>query len=575
MSKIPLTFQPNERMPSYWHKLFTAILKRCQKDKDNITDLCDISQQLICEYKKTGYVKSYLPLAGLKLNPLIGLMFYNNISRKTTGRPLSPVAHFANAKWMTKSSYCFLNIRATGKRIKSCGNLIDVTRILPLIRAENLHIAPFFYSVHQIPYCQKSFMHISKKVVHHEIEKMGVSRIEQLKYFADCVHILNKTLGFDLVTHTSHHSWVSFSYPNLFRWIKLSADKSSLYQNESCKYQYTPKRQNQFISKIVSIRDKILDKYGLISLEAECNDSDSLYECANEMENEIKLNGYWCVPPHTWNGVGVPGFKEFNHEEKIPFFTYLDAKGQDQGIHSIGLHSAFSYYKNMPINRKPCSKKGTLNKKPQQNNRTAKYLANVFPRMHREFGFDFIRIDYVDHLMKNSTFTKMGKKMPINDGISPWITKMISKEARKAFKPCGMLADHMGTDINDYSDAGFNAILGPEVKEPIDQKSMNDFFNTNKSLGSKNRKKCATILYPIDTHDIAHPMFMNEELLPREGALGIGVRHFISLFGATTKDFLRPKYEVIGMQDLSTGIHRANNSEESLKWGSSKRFFQY
>ena len=35
----------------------------------------------------------------------------------------------------------------------------------------------------------------------------------------------------------------------------------------------------------------------------------------------------------------------------------------------------------------------------------------------------------------------------------------------------------------------------------------------------------------------------------------------------------RPKYEVIGNQDLSTGIHRVNNVPESLAWKSDKYVF--
>ena len=57
----------------------------------------------------------------------------------------------------------------------------------------------------------------------------------------------------------------------------------------------------------------------------------------------------------------------------------------------------------------------------------------------------------------------------------------------------------------------------------------------------------------------------------RIGVFGMIVRFFLSRFiGAGNS--IRPKYEVMGSQDMSGGVYRINNEERGMLWKSNKRF---
>ncbi|MCX8131039.1 MAG: hypothetical protein N3I35_13200 [Clostridia bacterium] len=564
----------NRKMPHYWSKLGYISLQAFLDSPTcgwTLDKAVSKANELYAEYKCKGCIQSLIYLEALELPEIVGILFFNLLFQDVKlkdGRPESPVADEVSDNWMNHSDYSFLNIRATGKEIDTTGNFIDVVRILPLLRVRALHVAPFFESILGIVYAQNSFSIVSDEVTHMEFEKRGMSRYDQVRYFIDCCHILGISAGVDLVTHTSAFSRVAMDKPYLFRWIRFSPDNNTLYNNETIEQQYTREKQEEMSRHISELCGRILNEEGLDSFE----DTNVPIELNRKAYlNALKLlrkNGYFTMIPQTWNGAGAAAFKGFYHEGGYPVWNCCDINGKDQTEHSYGAHAAFMFHYNMMPNQLSFQITGKLGDcKTVPNDEAVSFLSEFFPRMHRTYGFDFLRIDYVDHIYSN-LWNENGEEIPICDSLTPAQISEISQKAKECFPAAGVLADHVGNDIWRYRKAGFTIILGSEVGLPISAQNLQWSLKFNPTMEMQNGPsgEGGTVLYPIDTHDMANPFFKGKELPEREGSEGIQLRHFFSRF-CTAGVGNRPKYEVIGNHDASCGIYRANIKSESLKWG--------
>jgi hypothetical protein len=236
--------------------------------------------------------------------------------------------------------------------------------------------------------------------------------------------------------------------------------------------------------------------------------------------------------------------------------------GADQSSHAIGIHASLKYHTNLVANRAPYFEDASWSAGSWEP--TIEYLSNLFPAMHHTYGFDFLRIDYVDHIF-NNTIIEQDREIVLGEQLSPSQLKRIADTARSCFPACGMLADHVGNDIERYRQAGFTAILGREVQYPLNQQHVSDMFSFNDQLQHFQGADpdFGTVVFPIDTHDMGHPALLGRDLPEREGRATISLRHLFARF-ATAWRGQRPKYETLGNQDLSVGIYRVNNRPESL-----------
>ena len=71
--------------------------------------------------------------------------------------------------------------------------------------------------------------------------------------------------------------------------------------------------------------------------------------------------------------------------------------------------------------------------------------------------------------------------------------------------------------------------------------------------------------YAVDTHDTGNPFFWGQSLTEKLGAEGMKTRLFLSRFLGWGGG-KRPKYEVMGLSDLSNGLFPANVTEKNLVW---------
>ncbi|ATX76989.1 hypothetical protein [Reinekea forsetii] len=561
----------SEELPSYWRKLvdiaFNAIDLSCVLR----TRIFDQTQAAYSQYKRFGYLPDKLLRDCLAMHQYTGILFFSLLykDQKLRGcRPPSPVATCSDPTWMNQSSFCFFNVRATDIELEQTGNLIDATRLLPILRAGAIHMAPFFQSIFGIVYAQDSFKIISDDVTNSFYEAIGVSRYDQLRYFIDCCHLTNKAVGYDMTPHTATFSKLSFDRPELFRWLRWSPDYQSLYQDMPVEEQYQETIQRQYVRDIADLASKTCDIFSIGSLEDTQADIKRLDAAHQLVRDVIRQEGYFPMVPHTWNGIGLPGIKLYDHERNHPVWDYRNLEGEDQSEHGIGLHSLFKFHTNLKPNSSPFhdgSDPQSLDTPSYQP--TMDFLTNLFPEVHREYGFDFLRVDYQDHVFRNRPL-RNGQEVIVCEQLTCSQLLDISNSARQAFPAAGMLADHMGTDIERYRKAGFITILGDEVKFSVNQDKIEKMFKFNAKLAQLSIRdpSLGAPALAMDTHDLGHPMILGMDLPMREERSTFLLRLFLSRF-STGGIGNRPKYETLGNQDFSSGIYRCNNQPGSLKWG--------
>lgn len=555
-------------LPEDWKHLTRIALKAVKHSNGVLERAVLQSEQLLDEFLAHGCFRNPLLKEAIGWEEIVGILFYNKLYLRCYGngqRPHSPVAQKKDPSWMAHADFCFVNVRATGNAEHETGNFIDATRLLPLLRARAIHLAPFFENVFGIVYAQDSFTIVSDQVTNSLYESQGFSRYKQLQYFIDCCHLLGKAVGFDLTSHTSGFSRLSFDRPELFRWVRFSDDYEHLYNDQSIDEQYQESCQAAFVAHIRALTRSVYQEYDLDCLEDAEQPLVKLRAAFRHAKRVVRSFGYYTVVPHTWNGVGLPGIKEYNKAGHYPIWDYRDIHGADQSAHGMGIHASLKFHTNLAANRTPYPDDPGWSAESWEP--TVAYLSELFPRMHQSYGFDFLRIDYVDHIFK-STIAENGKEVVLCEQPSPSQLKRIADTARSCFPACGMLADHVGTDIDRYSQVGFTLILGKEVLCPLHRDTVRELlvFNQQLQQHSAAERPCGSIVFPIDTHDAGHPAFLGRDLPEREGRALVQLRHLFARFSSAGPGH-RPKYETIGNQDLSCGIYRANNRAESLRWG--------
>jgi len=554
-------------MTSYW-KLFEELSLKQAKEKNlDINEIEKKANALVTEFTTKGYIRKLLKDTLLEENYTY-FLFYKKLieNKKITEKIPSPVKDLPNANWMTERDCCFINVRATGTEHEKIGNFIEAIKIIPSVRSYNLHLAPYLDCVFGNLYAVDTVDIIADDCTNMPYEKEGFVREDQLRVFIDAAHLLGKTVGFDLEPHTSQFSRIALDKPEIFRWIKLSNDKTTLWGNVTQEEMMTEKAQIEITTEIKALIKKILDANKMKSVEDRNVDLPTIRRVHGEIIQLLIKLGFWTVPSHTWGGVGLPRFKEYNFKDNFPRFEYRNYEDEDHETHAFGVLTPFKFYDNLPINEFP--KEDNL---PTLNQKTLDYFYSIFPNLQKEYGFDFVRVDFVDHVF-DSTHNK-SDDIPISDRLIPKVIKDTLDTARKNMSSTARTAERMGLDIEDYGRIGFNLILGINIVITTDKEMLAlDFETTNKlqEINSKRDEKIS-IQYAIDTHDSGNPLYWAKPISEVLGAKGFAMRMFIARFSSCGLG-KRPIYECMGNQDLSHGLFIANNIPRSLHWKSDANF---
>ena len=562
----------NYNMPPYWRK----ILNVAKSNEDNYRDFHndELLKNLIKEYNTYGYIKKYTLKELLFLPDITVILFYCYLYKKNNLQGKEPIGIAKKEKdsnWMLNRDYCFFNIRALGTEVYNTGNIINATKLLITLRVSGIHLAPFFECKNGIVYCQNAYMLINHEIVNLNYLDNGVSAEEQMKFFIDCAHLLDMAVGFDFTPHVANLSKVTLDHPELVRWIKLNKSHTRLYNNETVDEQYDEVYQENIHKEIKTIVDKVKEELDIDYIDSNYID----YKLSNKAQaivsEIIKREGYYTVSAQTWNGICVPGFLRFNHVCEWPEWECKDINGEDQSKHAISLHSSLYIHKGMQANKLPKQiSKEVSHRNVKRNDYVINYIKEYLSKIIDLYKFDYIRMDYVDHIFDNVMYVE-GEEVPINEMLTPNEILEINSYLSKKVHGIGFQADKTSDTTECYEKAGFNLIIGTEARNHLDKKNIEETIIRCKNNFQDKACTCK-VLFTIDTQDVAHPLFLGKELSEREGRIGVLIRIFMARFLNVGKN-RRPKYEVIGNQDLSTGIHRVNNVPESLAWKSDKYVF--
>lgn len=531
---------------------------------DKIYELSDKKQEHIAlanilaeEWTNNGHIKKTCREM-LELDDEVIILFYKLLSE---GQSIeSPIATEKDSKWMLEKDFCFINVRATGLGDRY-GNFITAAKLLPVIRANAIHLGPFTSYDFGTIYAITSVSTISKDVVDFKLWEKGIYPEMQLKAFVDACHILNKCVGFDIEPHVSQFAKTVLEHPKYFRWIALDKNhmlKGGMTQNEML----NQSNQNDISRDVEKIVKKRLSQEGLNTLESQEQESIEQY---NKKENiyfsiitEIIRNGYWTIPSQIWNGDGVPAYDGYNSNGNYAQFLCLDRLGKNMSDCAFNIVTPYYFYENIKVNQKNENTNELV-----MNEETIKFYGNIFKYWRDSFSFDFIRHDSMDHIF--DSIDKNGK--PMSDRATPEVIRACircSKDDNKEY--IGNLAERMGYEYDKYKEAGYDLILGNEMMENITDGFMSREFDLNRRLMRYNENnRTASVTFATDTHDTGDGHLWGKPLIELEGIDGMRVRQFVARF-MQADGVTRPKYEVMGAQDLSYGLFMSNIDDLNINW---------
>lgn len=523
----------------------------------------ELAVKLVDEYTQNDYIHKTCREM-LELDDEVIILFYTILEETKTID--SPVEHYPDSSWMLEFDFCFINIRATGINEKF-GNLLQAAKLLPVIRAKGIHLGPFTSYDFETIYAITSTQTISKNIVSPLLWENGICPDEQLQAFIQASHMLGKCVGFDLEPHVAQFAKTVLEHPAFFRWLALDQTHSirdSLSQDEQqCKV-----KQEIIHKEINDIVQKRLENEKIKTLESESQDTPDDYTKKEtiyfDLVGELIKQGYWTIPSHTWSGVGIPAYDGYNEEGNYAKFLYLDQHGNNQNDSAYDIVTPFNFYQNLKVNQVTQNITDI-----KLNEKVVDYYSNIFIYWRDKFEFDFVRHDSLDHIF--DSVDEFGN--PQSDRITPSILSICNRNSKSMNKKyIGNLAERMGYEYEQYHSVGFDLLLGNEAMETINSDFMNRQFMINLELKSfnKNTPK-ASCVFATDTHDTGSPHLWGNPLIEIAGIDGMRLRQFLSRFMPLGSSF-RPKYEVMGVQDLSHGLFLSNINNQNLNWVGNKYF---
>lgn len=552
-------------LPSYWTRLHDLSLERLLAEGGQAAKARGLADGWLERFRRDGHLR-LSPRKALEAPLHAWVLFYLGLAsaQEVDGRVPSPVTGEADPSWMQRQDYCFLNARATALDPENTGDFLESMKLLPGLRVDSIHLAPFFDCVMDNLYAVDSHRVIADAVVDMDFVAKGLEHGDQLRCLIDAIHLTGMTVGFDLEPHTSQFSRIVLENPSYFRWIHLSKDRKSLRGKMDMATMMTRAEQKKIAASVRAVVDGHLKRNGMSTVEDPAAELSTIRRVHQEILQDLIAQGFWTVPSHTWGGAGLPAFRAY-HPDGYPLFDYVSVDGEDHNEHAFGMLTPFKFYDGLPINAVP-----TEESLPVPDREVIDFFARIFPRIQERYDFDYVRLDYVDHVF--DSVMKDHPELPVSDRPIPAVLDRALAMARDYRPQTGAMAERMGTDLEEYSAIGFELLLGVDILSTVHAAQMNDHFSLGYAIEDLNadRPHPASVLYAVDTHDSGHPLFWSEPVSEVMGSEGMIRRQIVARFGSAGLS-RRPKYECMGNADLSHGLYRCNNAPRSLDWKGDER----
>lgn len=514
-----------------------------------------LAAALLAEYQALGYLPRTCR-AMLELSDAAIIAFYRALAQ--TRSDASPVRDQPDSGWMADADFCFVNVRATGLG-EWPGSFLQAAKLLPALRVSAIHLGPFTDYDFGVIYAVRSTRAIAPQLVD---PALGVSPEEQLRAFVAAAHMLGMAVGFDLEPHVAQFAVPVLMRPELFRWIALTPDRTALLGGLTMDEQLAEEMQATIVGYVRVIVDTELRAAGLESLEVAPDDDAALRERRRAtyftLIRAVIDAGLWTIPSQSWAGAGVPAFAGYNHDGSYARFDYRGPHGEDLSGSAFHILTPYKLHTELRANRPP------VGGVPFQPGIDA--FSGVFASWRDGFDFDFVRYDSVDHIV--DSLVDGDPARPAADRPTPAVLRTCVERSRSPERPyIGNFAERMGLELEPYAAMGFDLMLGTDMLRRIDRSLIEDSIALASRLEVLNQGRATRFAVPfcVDTHDTGNPGLWGSPLVQLAGPAVLRLRHVVSRFlGAGLAR--RPKYEVMGAQELSYGLYAANVGEVNLTW---------
>jgi hypothetical protein len=504
-------------------------------------------------------------------DPVVAALFASLERRVAGGRfPLADPPHSTgDPSWMTRSDFCYLSVRACAHE-GVAGSFIQAAKLLPAIAADAIHLAPFHPIHFDVVYAPESPSVVDPALADPVLTAAGIGPENQLRAFMRACRLLGKAVGYDLMPYVAQFARVALERPGLFRWIQLDSNRAGLVDADpACPY---GRKEREDVARMVAgICTSAKDDYGISSLkrlegddEATTAAKDRAYYTAIRMCIE---NGIWQVPCHAWNGAGAPAFSGYDHAADYPVFAYRNDRGEDVSAEAYGVSSPYAFYDGLLPNSIT-----DPDYMPTPHDKAVEYFSSIFSSWSDRYGFDFVRIDAVDRLLWSSLDPE--GTLPVSDGLTPQVVRRALEAARQAHPGIGALASRYGTEVDEFAREGFDLLMGYDMMRRVDAPLLRESLALYDRLVERNAdpvRRRATVCFAVDSHETSSPRQWGAALATVMGPLRMGLRHAVARF-LSVGGGRRPLYEVMGFQDLSTGLYESSLASKGLQWNGNAAF---
>jgi hypothetical protein len=504
-------------------------------------------------------------------DPVVAALFSTLEQRVAGGKALlvDPRHSRADPSWMTRSDFCYLSIRACAHDGVE-GSFIQAAKLLPAITADAIHLAPFHPIHFDVVYAPESPSVVDPALADPVLMAAGLGPENQLRAFIRACRLLGKAVGYDLMPHAAQFARVSLERPGLFRWIRLDNHRTGLIDADPGR-PYGRKEREEAAHMVAGICASAKDDYGVSTLKRREDDDeattaakDRAYFTAIRMCIE---NGIWQVPCHTWNGAGAPAFSGYDHNADYPVFAFRNDRGEDVSAEAYGVSSPYAFYDGLLPNSI-----ADPDSPPTPNDDAIEYFSSIFSGWSTQYGFDFIRMDSVDRLLW-SALDHEGT-LPVSDGLTPLVVRRALQAVRRGRSGVGALATRYGTEVEEFAREGFDLLMGSDMMRRIDAPLLREALALYDRLAEQNAdpaRRRATVCFAVDAHETSSPRQWGAAMATLMGPARMGLRHAVARF-LSVGGGRRPLYEVMGFQDLSTGLYESSLASRGLQWNDNASF---
>lgn len=528
------------------------------------------------ELSKHFFQYRYIPdkpvdLLSMDLDVLMGFLSAVVNKKSDTGiDPFrSPVKGLADSSWMTEADFCMIHPRACGVKPSRPGSFIDAVKLLPGLRSTAVLLLPFFSCSDGRSYAINSFHLLDQAAIDPKAEKAGIDGPAQLRFLCDAAHLLGRTIGFDLTPHTAQFSMMTLQRPELFRWIKLDRSKA-LAGGKTQQEMLSQETQEIIREGVRAIAARARKKFGIDSFDPPSGPPEKVSKAHASAVKELIREGFWTIPTHGWDGVGLPAFKGYDREGDFPEFDYRTVSGDDAASHKIGVLTPFRFYDGIETNSLPDGMS-----RPEPVEETHEFFSSLAPMLIEKYGFDFFRVCHVDHIF--DSIANSDPEFPISDRLTPALVARVLSTVRDLVPWTGVIAERLSDDVETFRPLGFDVLMGWEIGSCFDATSLGTSIarwrSMVKSTESSPNQSRASVALAVDTQDSAHPSVFGKPRGESCGTRGMLIRYFTAKFGFPGKG-RRPLIEVMGNQDMTFGIYDTLLKAKSPKWAGDEEFLR-